>query len=65
MPMIQITMLSGRTAEQKRRIAQRMTEVMVEEAKAAREATTVAFYEVSKEDYALGGQLVIDKQKPS
>lgn len=30
MPMIQITMLSGRTAEQKRKIAQRITDVMVE-----------------------------------
>lgn len=65
MPMIQITMLSGRTVEQKRRIAQRMTDVMVEEANTAREAITVAFYEVSKENYALGGPLVIDKQKPS
>ena len=65
MPMIQITMLAGRTAEQKRRIAQRVTDVMVEEAKTAREGITVAFYEVSKEDYAIGGQLIADRQKPS
>ena len=48
MPMIQITMLAGRTAEQKRRIAQRITDVMVEETKTAREGIAVAFYEVPK-----------------
>ncbi len=29
MPIVQITMLSGRTAEQKRKIAQRITDVLV------------------------------------
>ena len=65
MPMIQITMLAGRTPEQKRRIAQSVTDVMAEEAKTAREGIAVAFYEVTKEDYALGGQLIADKQKSS
>ena len=43
MPMIQITMLSGRTAEQKRKIAQRITDVMVEETGTARDGVAVAF----------------------
>ncbi len=60
MPMIQITMLSGRTAEQKRKIAQRITDVM-EETGTAREGVAVAFYEVSKESYARGGVLISDK----
>ena len=55
MPMIQITMLEGRTAEQKRKLAQRITDAMVEEAGARREAIIVAFHEVSKESYASGG----------
>jgi 4-oxalocrotonate tautomerase len=63
--MIQITMLAGRTVDQKRKIAQRVTDVLVEEAGTAREATTVAFYEVTKEDYALGGKLIADKQRSS
>lgn len=62
MPMIQITMLQGRTADQKRRIAQRITDAMVEEAGARREAITIAFNEVSKESYAIGGELMIDKK---
>ena len=32
MPLIQITMLTGRTADQKRKLAQRITDAMVEEA---------------------------------
>jgi 4-oxalocrotonate tautomerase len=62
MPLIQITLLEGRTAEQKRKIAQRVTDVVAEEARTAREGIVVAFYEVSKESYASGGQLIADKQ---
>jgi 4-oxalocrotonate tautomerase len=56
-------MLQGRTTEQKRRVAQGITEVMVQEAGARREAIVVAFHEVSKESYASGGVLVSDKAK--
>jgi len=63
MPMVQITMLAGRTTDQKRKIAKRITEVMVEEAGARREGIVIAFNEVSKESYASGGELMIDKSK--
>jgi 4-oxalocrotonate tautomerase len=63
MPLVQITMLAGRTIEQKRKLAQRITDVMVEEAGARREAIVVAFHEVSKESYASGGVLMVDKAK--
>ena len=62
MPLVQVTMLSGRTIEQKRKLAQRITDVMVEEARAQREAVVVTFQEVSKESYASGGVLVADKK---
>ncbi|MGB8062305.1 MAG: 2-hydroxymuconate tautomerase [Candidatus Sulfotelmatobacter sp.] len=62
MPLIQITMLAGHTADQKRKIAKRITDVMVEEAGARREAIIVAFHEVSKESYASGGELMADKR---
>jgi len=61
MPMVHITMLSGRTADQKRKIAKRITDVLAEEAGARREAIVIAFHEVSKENYASGGELIIDK----
>ena len=61
MPLVQITMLSGRTADQKRKLAKRITDAMVEEAGAKREAVVVAINEVSKESYASGGILMADK----
>jgi 4-oxalocrotonate tautomerase len=56
-------MLTGRSADQKRKVAQRITDVMVEEAGARREAVVVTFNEVSKESYASGGVLMVDKGK--
>jgi len=61
MPLVQVTMLQGRTVDQKRKIASRITDAMVEEAGARREAIVVAFVEVSKESYASGGVLMADK----
>jgi len=61
MPMVQITMLSGRTADQKRKIAQRITDVLVDDAGAKREAIMIAFHEVSKENYSSGGVSIADK----
>lgn len=56
-------MLQGRTTEQKRKLAQRITDAMVEEAGARREAVVVTMVEVPKESYASGGVLMADKAK--
>jgi len=63
MPHVQITMLEGRTHEQKRKLVERVTDALVDECAAAAEAVTVAIVEVSKEDYARGGVLIADAQK--
>ena len=63
MPLVEITMLTGRTTEQKRKLAQRITDAMVEESNARREAVVIAFHEVSKESYASGGVVMADKGK--
>jgi 4-oxalocrotonate tautomerase len=63
MPLVQITMLSGRSTEQKRKLAERITDALVEEAGARREAIVVAFHEVSRESYASGGVLLADQRK--
>ena len=63
MPLVQVTMLVGRTADQKRKLAARLTDAMVEEAGARREAVVVTFQELSKESYASGGVLMADKTK--
>jgi 4-oxalocrotonate tautomerase len=62
MPLVQITLLKGRTVEQKRKVAERITAAMVEEAKAQKEAVVVTFIEVTREDYASGGMLLADKK---
>jgi 4-oxalocrotonate tautomerase len=62
MPLIQITLLKGRTADQKRRIAERITEVMAEEAQAPRDGIVVTFIDVDRDSYARGGVLMSDKK---
>jgi 4-oxalocrotonate tautomerase len=65
MPHIQITLLEGRSVEQKRRAAQRITEVMREELRVHTEKLTIAFVEVSRESYASNGVLICDRiEKP-
>jgi 4-oxalocrotonate tautomerase len=62
MPLVQVTTLKGRTVEQKRKVAERITQVMVEDAKAVKEAVVVTFIEVTREDYASAGVLLADKK---
>ncbi len=62
MPHIQVTMLEGRTIEQKRKLAERLTDVLVEEAGANKDAVTVAFVEVPKDSFARGGTLIADRK---
>lgn len=57
-------MLQGRSVDQKRKIAKRITDALVEEAGARREGIVVTFNEVSKESYASGGELMVDKTVP-
>jgi 4-oxalocrotonate tautomerase len=62
MPHIQITMLKGRTIEQKRRIVERVTDALAEEAKTPKEGVVVTIVEVEREDYGRGGVLMADKK---
>jgi len=63
MPHVQITLLEGRSTEQKRKLAQRVTDALVEEAGAAREGIAISFIEVKADCYARGGVLIADKTK--
>jgi 4-oxalocrotonate tautomerase len=53
----------GRTVDQKRKIAKRITHALVEEGGARHEGIIVAFHEVSKKSCASGGELLVDKVK--
>lgn len=62
MPHVEVTLVKGRSVEQKRKAAEKLTQVIVEELNANREDTTVAFHEVDKESFAHGGTLVVDRK---
>jgi 4-oxalocrotonate tautomerase len=63
MPHIQVTWIEGRTAEQKRKLVTKLTDLFVAEADAKPESVTIAFVDVSAESYASNGMLVADKRK--
>ena len=61
---VQITMLTGRTIEQKRRVAKRISEVMKEELNVMIEKLTIVFVEVPRDSYARNGILLADRTDP-
>ncbi|HVO60796.1 MAG TPA: tautomerase family protein [Terriglobales bacterium] len=65
MPHVQITLLKGRSIEQKRRAVQRMTEVLQQELEVKPESLSIAFVEISREDYARNGVLIADRDGPA
>jgi len=63
MPHVQITWGDGRTPDQKRKIAERVTQVLIEDGRAKRENIHVAFHEVPATNYAEAGVLVADQKR--
>ena len=64
MPHVQITMLTGRSLDQKRRLVQRITDVMREELGSNPDAVVVTLIEVPRENYARGGTLIAERDLP-
>jgi len=60
---VQITWVEGRSAEQKRKIAERVTQALVEDGRAKRENIHVAFLDVPATDYAEAGVTVADQKR--
>lgn len=63
MPHIQVTLVKGRTTDQKRRIARRLTEVLSEEAKVEPKYISLSLVEVESDGFAEAGELVLDRRK--
>jgi 4-oxalocrotonate tautomerase len=61
MPVLRVSMYKGRTLEQKRELAEALTEVMVRVAKTTAQGTTIIFEEVDKENWASSGKLASEK----
>jgi 4-oxalocrotonate tautomerase len=63
MPHVQITWVEGRTPEQKRAVAQRITEALEQEGRAKRENIHVAFLDVPATNYTEAGVTVADQKR--
>jgi 4-oxalocrotonate tautomerase len=63
MPHVQVTWVAGRTPEQKRKLAERITEALVEHGRAKRENVHVTFVDLPPTDYAESGVLVADQKR--
>ena len=63
MPHVQISWVEGRNVEQKRKIAERVTEVLIEEGRAKRENIHVTFHDLPATNYAEAGVLVADQKR--
>lgn len=61
MPHVQITLIEGRSEDEKRRIASGVTDVMVKEGGAKAEFVTIAFVDVPRTNFARGGTLSSDR----
>jgi 4-oxalocrotonate tautomerase len=60
MPLIQVSLFAGRTAEQKRAFAQAVTEAAVRTIGATPESVDIIFTDVQRGDWATAGRLWSD-----
>lgn len=62
MPIVQIDFLEGRSIEQKRELAKKVTEAICETAKCPPEAVTILLRELPATNIAKAGTLISDKK---
>lgn len=62
MPNVNIQMFEGRSIDIKRRICERVAEVIAEETGLKPESVNIVIEEMKKENYFSNGQLSIDKK---
>jgi 4-oxalocrotonate tautomerase family enzyme len=63
MPHVQVTWVAGRDAEQKRKLAERITQALIEDGRAKRDNIHVTFVDLPATDYAEAGVLVVDQKR--
>ena len=65
MPIISVQMLEGRSVDQKRRLVRELTDAFVRTCGGEASAVRVLIRDVAKTDWAVGGELVADRDEPS
>jgi|FaiFalFF_MnMetaG_3_1042247.scaffolds.fasta_scaffold01741_6 4-oxalocrotonate tautomerase len=63
MVVLKVTLLEGRSLEKKRELARRLSEAAARHFGEDLQEIRLVFYEVSKEDWAVGGVLLRDKEE--
>jgi len=63
MPDVHISWLEGRTPDQKRKVAEGITKVLVEEAGTKPEAVHVVFVDIPHTNFAVAGVPVADRNR--
>ncbi|MCP4597384.1 2-hydroxymuconate tautomerase [Neptuniibacter sp.] len=61
MPIVQVNMMSGRTADQKEKMIRKVTDAVMEAIDAPEQNVTVIINEIPKSEFGIGG-LSADKQ---
>ena len=56
MPLIQVTMVQGRTIEQKHALIRALTDAMHESVGTPRDRIRVAIYEITADEWGIGGE---------
>ena len=63
MPLIEIHLLKGRTAQQKKKLLASVTEAVAESIDAPLQSIRVWINELSEEDYMVAGHMASDRKK--
>lgn len=63
MPLINVHMASGRSAEEKKEMMEAITDAVVDSIGSPRESIRVWITEMAPTDFMAGGELLADKQK--
>lgn len=61
MPTLRVELFEGRTVEQKRALAQALTEACVRTLGGSADAVDILFFDIAKHDWSTGGTLWSDK----
>ena len=64
MPTLHVELFAGRTVEQKRALAQALTEATVKTLGGSPDGVDIVFFDIERHDWSTGGQLWSDKLPP-
>jgi 4-oxalocrotonate tautomerase len=60
MPIVTIELIEGRTVDQKREMAKKITDVIIEVVKVKEDTVEIIFHDMKKENYSKAGKLALD-----